>query len=209
MFLVGSSDHWSWEEDAFPPVAFCVQALVQDGLLVPPFERHADGDGRLRALGLDAAVWREWVISTLHQRATLAEFARALGTQGNQEPIRATARTAGDVLRVPGSFCAGPNELRDRLSELWEGYAPIGETWKRRMSEVRPRFGSGPQQRALWNALTPFHDRLPTLSVFLVEYSEPVVMPLPPTTCLIAPAEDPEGYGRQVVAAASWLAAAR
>ncbi len=53
----------------------------------------------------------------------------------------------------------------------------------------------------------PFHDRLAPLSVFLVEYAEPVVMPLPPATCLIAPATDPEGYGRQLVEAATRLAA--
>jgi len=67
--------------------------------------------------------------------------------------------------------------------------------------------GSGREQRALWKALTPFHDRLAPLSVFLVEYPEPVVMPLPPATCLIAPAADPEGYGGQLVEAAGLLAA--
>ena len=47
--------------------------------------------------------------------------------------------------------------------------------------------------RELWQALAPFRDRLAPLSVFLVEYPQPVVMPLPPATSLISPAEDPEG----------------
>ena len=68
--------------------------------------------------------------------------------------------------------------------------------------------GSGRQQRALWNALVPFHHRLPTLVVFLVDYVEPVTMALPPTTCLIAPEDDPKEFGRQVVAAATALASA-
>jgi hypothetical protein len=75
------------------------------------------------------------------------------------------------------------------------------------MSDVSRLHGSGRRQRALWKALTPFHDRLAPLSVFLVEYAEPVVMPLPPATCLIAPAADPEGYGRQLVEAATLLTA--
>jgi hypothetical protein len=109
---------------------------------------------------------------------------------------------------VPGSFCPGPPELRDRLGELWQAYAPVGEAWKRRVSEgVRDRLAPGPR-RWLWKALLPFHDRLPTISVFLVAYVEPVVMALPPTACLIAPASEPEAYGRQIVAAASGLASA-
>jgi hypothetical protein len=207
MLLAGSSDGWSWEQDAFPPVAFCVRTLVLDGLKVPPFDRHGGGDGRLRAVGLDVAVWRDWLTVILRQRATLADVARRLGS-GDLEVLRAQGRAAGEVLHAPGSFCGGPRELQDRLNEIWEGYAPIGEDWKRRMSEAdRDRFRPA-RQRWLWKALLPFHDRLPTLSVFLVAYGEPVVLPLPPTTCLIAPAGDAAAYGRQVVDAASQLAAA-
>ena len=208
MFLVGLSDRWSWEEDAFSPVAFCVRALVQDGLRVPPFDRHADGDGGLRALGLDASVWLEWLTAVLRQWQTLAEVARALAADGDREQLHATAMSAGEVLRVPGSFCPGSDELLDRLNELWVAWAPSGEAWRSRMSDIGSRIGSGRQQRALWKALLPYHDRLATLSVFLVDYPEPVVMPLPPTSCLIAPVDGPEAYGRQVIAAASGLVTA-
>ena len=116
---------------------------------------------------------------------------------------------AAEVLRKPGSFCPGPVKLQERLNEVFTDYEPSGEAWKWRMSDARRLHGSGREQRALWNALVPFHDRLPTLVVFLVDYVEPVMMPLPPTTCLIAPADDPEEYGCQVVAAATALASAR
>jgi hypothetical protein len=204
--LAGPFDHWHWSEDASPPVSFCVRALVLDGLAVPPFDRHADGDGRLRDLGLDAAIWR--VAAVLEQRAILGEHARSLGTSEARGPLLERARAAAEVLRLPGSFCPGSEELRAQLNELFADYAPAGEAWKWRMSEASRLHGSGRQQRALWKALTPFHDRLATLSVFLVEYDEPVVMPLPPTTCLIAPDANPEGFGRQVVAAATALARA-
>lgn len=207
-FLAGSSDHWYWSEDAFPPVSFCVRALVLDGLAVPPFNRHADGDGALRQLGLDAEVWREWVASVLRQHATIGEHGRALGTPDARGPLRERARAAAEVLRLPGSFCPGPVELREHLDDLFTDYAPAGEDWKRRMSGVPRLHGSPRQQRALWKALTRFHDRPAPLSVFLVEYTEPVVMPLPPATCLIAPEQDPEGYGRQMISAATALAAA-
>jgi hypothetical protein len=207
LFLAGSSVHWYWAEDAFPPVAFCVRALVVDGLSVPPFDRHDEGDGRLRQLGLDADLWRDWVAAIVRQHATIGELARTFGTPDARGPLQEQARAAAEVLRLPGSFCPGPIELRARLDDLFTDYAPAGKDWKRRMSDVPRLHGSGRQQRALWNALTPFHDRLAPLSVFLVDYAEPAIMPLPPATCLIAPAADPEAYGRQLVEAASRLAA--
>jgi hypothetical protein len=206
--LAGPSGHWYWSGDAFPPVSFCVRALVLDGLAVPPFDRHGEGDGRLRELGLDAEVWRAWVDSVLERQTAMMEHARTLGTPEARGPALERARAAAEVLRLPGSFCPGPEELRARLNELFADYAPAGEAWKRRMSEASRLHGSGRQQRALWRALTPFHDRLTTLSVFLVDYTEPVMMPLPPTTCLIAPDDDPERFARQVVAAAAALARA-
>lgn len=200
--LLGSSDQWHWSSDTFPPVAFCVRALVLDGLRVPPFNRHPDGDGRLRDLGLDAETWGEWLGAVLGQHATIDELARTPGTPASRGPMLAAA----EVLRTPGSFCPGPVELQRRLDELFVDYGPSGEAWKRRMSDSPRLHGSGRQQRALWNGLVPFHDRLATLMVFIVEYVEPVMMPLPPNTCLIAPGADPEEFGRQVLAAASALA---
>ena len=50
---------------------FCVRVLEIDGLKVPPFTRHADGDGRLRALGLREGNWTVWtdiVARALHDR---------------------------------------------------------------------------------------------------------------------------------------------
>ena len=202
------SDGWHWAEDAFPPVAFCVRVLVLDGLSVPPFDRHPDGDGGLRALGLGADLWREWVSVLLRQHAIMGEHARSLGTPDAREPMLERARAAAGVLRHPGSFCPGPGELQARLDALFADYAAAGEDWKRRTSDPRPRLGSGRQQRALWQALTPFHTQLPPLSIFLVEYPEPVIMPLPPANCLIAPAANAEGYARQVVVAAISLAMA-
>lgn len=203
--LRGSSDQWHWSSDAFPPVAFCVRALVLDGLAVPPFDRHPAGNGRLQELGLDAERWGAWLAAVLRQHATIDELARTPGTPESRGPMLA----ATEVLRKPGSFCPGPVSLQRRLDELFTEYAPSGEAWKSRMSDAPRLHGSGRQQRALWNALVPFHDRLPTLVVFLVDYVEPVVMPLPPTACLIAPEDDPEESGRQVVAAATVLASAQ
>ena len=210
MFLVGSGDRWHWSEDAFPPLDFCVQALVRDGLCIPPFDRHSDGDHGLRTLRLDASTWKGWVRAVLAQQATLSDVARHLDDDRDRGERRETALAAADVLRRPGSLCPGSPELRTRLDELWTTYAPEGEAWRWRMSSgprgVRNRLKPH-EQRRLWKALLPVHDRLPTISVFLVDYPVPVVMALPPTTCLIAPDDASAAYVGQVVDAAGQLAA--
>jgi hypothetical protein len=208
MFLAGSTDRWSWSEDAVLPVAFFIHALVHDGLTVPPFDQHGGGDATLREAGLDASMWREWVEAVLRQWAVLSAVARNLGGNRDQRDLLASARAAGEVLRAPGSFCPGSPELQRRLDDLWIAYQPVGEVWKERMTVGEEGVRHRLEGRWTWDALLPFHDRLPTISVFLVAYPVPVVMALPPTTCLIAPGSGPESYGRQVLDAASQLSAA-
>jgi hypothetical protein len=208
MFIVGSTDLWSWSEDAFPPLGFCVRALVHDGLSVPPFDRHPDGDASLRDAGLDAVMWREWLGSVLRQRTVLSAVATDLDGRRHRKDLFAATRAAGEVLIAPGSFCPGSPELQRRLNELWVEYQPLGEVWKERMTSGEEGVRHRHRGRWLWNALRPFHDRLPTISVLLVAYPVPVVMALPPTTCLIAPGHGSEAYGRQVVEAANQLSMA-
>jgi hypothetical protein len=209
MFLSGSGDRWHWSEDAFPPIDFCVYALLRDGLRVGSFDRHPEGDGTLRALGLDAGVWWHWVTELLEQHTRLSRAIDALGA-GRQDESRALGAAPAKVLRRPASACPGSDALKAWLDALWADYEPIGDAWKRSMTgdgTARRRRGSGADQRRQWRELMPFHDRLPTISVFLVAYPVPVIVPVPPVTCLIAPVDDPAGYTRQVVAAAEALAA--
>lgn len=42
-------------------IDFCIWVLEQDGLQVPPFDQHPNGDGTLRALGMSATDWQQWV----------------------------------------------------------------------------------------------------------------------------------------------------
>lgn len=140
---------------------------------------------------------------------------RARAAQRAREPDwladRAALATLAAAASAPVTLCPGTPELRARLEELWVNYQPKGERWKWDMTSgprgVRNRLAPH-EQRWLWKALVPFHDRLPTISVFLVDYSTPIVMAVPPTTCLIAPSSASAEYVRQVLAAAEQLAAA-
>lgn len=208
MFLAGSNDRWQWSEDASPPLAFCVHALVQDGLQVPPFDRHPEGDGTLRARGLDGQTWHAWLSALVTPHNGLSGRVRAPDWATDRAGLVALI----EAVSAPVSRCPGTPELRGRLEELWVDYGPIGARWKWDVTSgprAIPKRLAPREQRWLWETLVPFHDRLPTISVFLVDYAAPVVMALPPTTCLIAPADTSADYARQVVAAAGQLAATR
>ncbi len=208
LFRAGASDEWFWAEDASPPISFCVHALVQDGLRVPPFDRHPEGDGALRARGLDAETWNAWLSAVVAAQSRLSKRVREPDWLADRAGLAALVEAAS----APAALCPGTPELRVRLGEQWVDYQPRGERWKRDLTSgprgVRNRLAPG-EQRWLWKALVPFHDRLPTISVFLVDYPVPVVMAMPPTTCLITPASASADYARQVLAGAEQLAAAR
>lgn len=60
----------------------------------------------------------------------------------------------------------------------------------------------------IWKGLLPYHERLTTLEVYLVDYPAPAVLTIPPLTCVIAPATgERDGFAVQVVSAAETLAA--
>jgi hypothetical protein len=56
-----------WTLNEYLPLSFCVAVLVEDGLRVAPFDRHLDGSGRFRTVGLDGPGWRAWFMAVLSQ----------------------------------------------------------------------------------------------------------------------------------------------
>jgi hypothetical protein len=208
MIPFGSNDRWTWSSDAFAPLWFCVRTLTYDGLRVPPFDQHPDGDGRLRALGLDADMWQRWVAAVLRQNDDMGEFARSV--RPNEPPTESERQRileASNVLVRPGSFCPGPNDLKRELDDMFVPLYHVGEEWRQRaFLEMLSPDGSAGQARQIWKGLLPFHKRLPTFKVFIVEYPAAVVMTVPPSTAVISPATRTAGYGQQVIAAASTLA---
>jgi hypothetical protein len=220
MFRAGPSDGWSWSEDASPPIAFCVHVLVWDGLRVPPFDRHPEGDGTLRARGLDAQTWNAWLPAVVAAQGRLSKRVR----EPEWLADRAGLATLVEAAMTPVALCPGTPELRARLGELWTDYLPKGERWKQDLTSgpqgVRNRLAPG-EQRWLWKALVPFHDRLPTLSVLRPRAGEGIArraveddvvghrdsqsaarVPIPPAEpphvplggeCLVAPVEERVG----------------
>ncbi len=207
MFLAGSSDRWTWSMDVERSVDFCVYALRRDGLRVAPFDQHPDGDGSLRVNGLDAESWRTWVASVLDAHRRLKSLSTADLSQVDRQQIK----EAFDAFSAPARLCPGSTELRARLEALWAEYEPTGQQWEGSLTGGRTgrlsRFLTRPA-RQIWNGLLPYHERLATLQVYLVDYPAAAVLTVPPLTCVIAPATgDRDGFAGQVVSAAGMLAA--
>jgi hypothetical protein len=65
MRLLHSRNAWHYRQGSDPAVDFCLWVLQVDGLHVPPFDQHPDGDGSLRALGLTEDSWQTWFLRVL------------------------------------------------------------------------------------------------------------------------------------------------
>lgn len=207
MFLAGSSDRWVWSMDVERSVDFCVYALRRDGLRVAPFDQHPEGDGILRAGGLDAGSWLAWLTRVLEAHARL----KALSSADDLSQVdRQQIMTAFDTFAAPAGLCPGSSELRARLGALWVEFEPAGRHWEDSLTGGptgrMARFLTRPA-RQIWNRLLPYHERLVTLHVYLVDYPAPAVLTVPPLTCVIAPATgDRDGFSSQVISAAERLA---
>jgi hypothetical protein len=207
VFLARSSDRWTWSMDVERSVDFCISALRRDGLRVAPFDQHPEGDGSLRANGLDAESWRTWLTSVVdaHWRLKALSSADDLSRVDRQQIVEAF-----DTFSTPAGLCPGSSGLRTRLQALWAEYEPAGQRWEQAFS-IGESSLLGRQMAdggaRIWKGLLPYHERLTTLQVYLVDYPAPAVLTTPPLTCVIAPATgERDGFAAQVVAAAETLA---
>lgn len=190
MFSPGDPDPWIWEEWDSGPVAFAVWALLDDGLRVEPFVEHAEGNGGLRAAGLDGATWRAWLLElvTRHAQAQQPLFESfrehrfgALPPVADprlQAALRQHAK-AGDIL------AAWPGDARTRVA-----LASCLDRWRAVTSAIpvdldvsaeQPRFERRQRLYAEFRAMRP---RPPALHLHVSTY--PVVaMLVVPTASLV------------------------
>jgi hypothetical protein len=198
MFQQGTGNTWHWSCDVNPGVNFCVWVLQADGLRIPPFDRHPDGDGSLRAVGLTAATWRSWLAGVLKCRRQLSA-----------SPFPPPPGLVESVV-APASVWGGDPAIGARLAELWPGYAAQADAWKRHYAlEADPTRLTPAAHRRLWRDLAPYRGRLPPLSFFLVEYPQVVLDVLPPDAALIGTGGgrlDPSAYAAAVLRTAELLA---
>ena len=192
-------DSWHYSLGVDPDVDVCVWALERDGPKAAPFDRHPDGDGALRAVGLDEASWRTWferVVAGIDERRALLE-----GKQTDWELMRTLHPTA---LRT-GAVAVGA-----LLTELTESY---GQVWdERKHQEMVLRDVLEQREQELRNELKPYRRQLPPMRVVQVGYPGPVRTVMPPATVVLGVGgwrPDSATHAAEIVAGAEELARLR
>jgi hypothetical protein len=157
MRILGTNPSWTYRIGFNAAIDFCVWILEVDGLHIPPFNLHPDGNKSLRASGLSTDNWRSW-------------FAKVATSQDQQQS--------------PSTLWNGGSEMRAALEKLWEAYQPLSgqrgiwdEKIGRKLEKELPN---------LWNDLKPYHTSLNSLTIDLVNYSKEVVEVVSPTSVIFS-----------------------
>src|SRR5258708_3860245 len=187
MRLLHSRNSWTFSYGFNMMVDFCTWVLEVDGLHVPPFDQHPERDGSLRTAGLDAEAWQSWLTRVVNLQY---EQQQAHQRQPRTDPLNPQFDLRSvlipEALNPPIAW-TGNDAVRSRLAELWEQYGPLSnERNKAEARLARKRQQLEIEQRInLWRALSPYHSRIPTLIVHMVQYEQPINYLIPPISVIM------------------------
>lgn len=212
MHLLHSRNSWSYRIDFDIMVDFCIWILQVDGLHIPPFDQHPDGDGSLRAAGLTGEDWQAWLLQALHQQDEFKQSLQQHVPGGDPlHPLKDLSSRRLPEPRYPPSAWSGRDAVRERLVELWEQYGPVSNQRKRQEPAFARALRKEEHQsgKRLYDELRPYHTRIPPLSIYLVAYEQPLDYLVPPAALLMTLQEgqpEPEEFRERVLAAVAELA---
>lgn len=161
-------------------VDFCIWVLETDGLRIPPFDRHPDGHGLLRTMGLDPKMWRDWLHAVVALQAERECLQAAFSRRPYPAPQPAPQHDLPRRFNPPALWPGQPS-LRIWLAELWQQYGPLA---------LERRGALDPGERSLvelWlqEGLQEFHPRLEHLHIHLVCYAGRLAYPVPPHSLVL------------------------
>ena len=196
MFSASDPDRWTWEEWDSGPVTFAVWTLLDDGLRVEPFVEHAEGNGSLRAAGLDADTWHAWLLALVarHAQAQASLFQefreyRLPALPNFADPrVQAALRQhgqAGDVL------AAWPGEARTLVA-----LASCLDRWRAITSPTSPLdLDASVEQRferrqRLYEEFRAMRPRPPALHLHIATYPVAAMLVVPATSLVFGRPSD-------------------
>lgn len=185
MQLLHSRNAWTFSYGFNMMVDFCLWALETDGLHVPPFDQHADGDGSLRVLGLDGEHWQRWlarVVQLQHEQDELFRKNRAKKT------IQERMALFSPEVHDPSLAWQGSESVRQRLISLWQQYGKISNernAWEQPLTRMWQKEERHSGKR-LFDELHPYHTRIAPITIHLVAYQQPLIYLIPPTSIIMS-----------------------
>ena len=234
MHFLYSRDSWSYQARSEPTLDFCLWVLQVDGLHVPPFDQHPDGDGSLRCLGLTVPDWQSWfsrVINPLQKERDVEqlrqqELAAYLKASGISDLEQLRQRYQAEQLKISTepllppppewhfyhASWGGSSVIRNRLIELQKEYQQVSS-----QLDMLCRNLSGAQDREerssgirLYDELKSYAPFLPSFTIYFARYEYPLDYIVPPATLLMTVQEgqpEPQEFRERVLAVAAELAA--
>lgn len=216
MQLLHSRNSWTFSGGYSRELDFCIWVLEVDGLHVVPFDQHDGGDGSLRATGMDAKSWQNWLIQVValqYQQWQRQQKMRPSDPLDREAQQRYMRESFIQEAHHPPTAWNGAETVRARLNELWDQFTRGGVENERQKMEHRlslKRHKQEVKQRInLWQDLSPYHTRLPTLMVHMVCYPRPLNYLVMPVSVLITYSDNVpglEGYRAHLLDAAAGLA---
>jgi len=205
MHQVGTENSWSFSHSFEMTVDFCVWVLEKDGLQVPPFDAHPEGDGTLRSVGLQAQEWRSWIAQVVQlQYRECQVLSRELKVGVDPTPFFLAGA------HNPPTSWSGNVGVGKHLDELWKQYKPLSNMRREWVPSLAKQWV--PVMHQLWNDLQPYHACFPALTIYLVKYPQQVEYIIPPISVILTIVDDlPDGetFRLQVLHVAESLAMAQ
>lgn len=214
MHLLHSRHSWHYRQGSHPTVDFCLWVLQVDGLHVPPFDQHPEGDGSLRALGLTEDAWQTWFLRVLDpvqskqdveqvRQLHLAEYLKIsrkpdlehLQRRREAELLKVSTNPPPEVSYHLASW-TGSTAIKDKLIELEKQYRQVAhqrDRWREGVERLLHREERKDATR-LYDELKPYHHRIPPLNICLVTYESPLDYLVAPATLLVTIQEGQPGW---------------
>lgn len=187
MFSKKFNNQWIYSQGFNMMVDFCIWVLLKDGLRVPSFDAHPDGDGSLRAAGLDEEGWRAWFVEVVNAQQRQSEIFKERSRE-LRDPRRGLAEFLLPQAHHPPLAWSGNQAVKERLSALWEEYGPLSNERKAIERGIERAWNQleSTRPKRLWDELVVYQAHLPTLTIHLVNYLQGVDYLIPPISYILA-----------------------
>ncbi len=215
MHLLGSRNTFTYSDSYNMMVDFCIWVLGVDGLQVTPFDQHPNGDGSLRAIGLNAVSWQSWLIRVvnLQYEQQQANMKRVTEDPFNTQKIDPRSFFIPEVHNPPMAWKGGA-AIGGRLVELWKQFGPVanerGKWDAKRSRAVRKEERKGGKR--LYDELQPYYSLIPMLNMHFVSYAQPINYLISPVSVIMTSTEyqpDAAEFRERVLDAAAGLTSNR
>jgi hypothetical protein len=200
--VLSRTTSWHYGISFEPGIDFAIWVLEQDGLQVPPFDRHGlstpdagvlepltdrpqeppgawhfPPPGYLQPFGLDPVHWRTWL-----DRLVLDVVELQIQLRANPRPHPRLSLTD------PAALYPGPEALQAALRQAHQDYRDHVAVQRRRIEgAIAPFQAVKPAAaRRHWRTLSQARGQLPPVQYFLTGYPHPIVQAVPPSSVILA-----------------------